>query len=180
MTRRCLGFPRRRSVLGAPGSVLNAFGTGGGWNSQNTYPRELADINNDGAADIVGFATNGVYVSLANGTGGFQTQQLAGGTSFWGAQTGGWSGQDAYPRLLADAHGFHLAEIVGFAQDCVYVSQGDGNGGFQTQQPAGGTSFWGAQSRGRSSQDKYPRFMADVNGDGAADIVGFAQDGVYV
>jgi len=119
-------------------------------------------------------------VSLANGTGGFQTQQLAGGTSFWGAQTGGWSGQDAYPRLLADAHGFHLAEIVGFAQDGVYVSQGDGNGGFQTQQPAVGTSFWGAETGGRSSQDKYPRFMADVNGDGAADIVGFAQDGVYV
>src|SRR6266516_3067314 len=180
MTRRCLGFPRRRSVLGAPGSVLNAFGTGGGWNSQNTYPRELADINNDGAADIVGFATNGVYVSLANGTGGFQTQQLAGGTSFWGAQSRGWSSQDAYTRALADVNNDQIADIVGFAMNGVYVSQGDGNGGFQTQQPAVGTSFWGAETGGRSSQDKSPRFMADVNGDGAADIVGFAQDGVYV
>jgi len=66
-------FPPQTVSFGAPGSVLNAFGTGGGWNSQNTYPRELADINNDGAADIVGFATNGVYVSLANGTGGNPT-----------------------------------------------------------------------------------------------------------
>ncbi len=43
-------FPPQTVSFGAPGSVLNAFGTGGGWNSQNTYPRELADINNDGAA----------------------------------------------------------------------------------------------------------------------------------
>ena len=123
--------------FGPPQFSLSAFGPGaGGWSSQNRNPRLLADINTDGNADIVGFGADGVYVSLANGTGEFQTQQLAGGTSFWGAQTGGWSSQDAYPRLLADAHGFHLAEIVGFAQDGVYVSQGDGNGGFQTQQSA--------------------------------------------
>src|SRR5262249_22314971 len=45
---------------------------------------------------------------------------------------------------------------------------------------ANGTSFWGVQTGGRSSQNLYPHFMADVNGDGKADIVGFAQSGVYV
>jgi hypothetical protein len=31
-----------------------------------------------------------------------------------------------------------------------------------------------------SSDDLYPRGLADVNGDGRADIVGFGADGVYV
>ena len=90
--------------FGPPQFVLSAFGpAAGGWSSQNLYPRLLADINNDGNADIVGFAGNGVDVSLANGMGGFQAPMFADGTSFWGAQTGGWSSQDANPRELAGA-----------------------------------------------------------------------------
>jgi hypothetical protein len=50
----------------SPGPQLNYFGTdAGGWSSQNRYPRLLADINNDGKADIVGFADTGVFTSLA-------------------------------------------------------------------------------------------------------------------
>ena len=34
---------------------LAAFGIGaGGWSDQNHYPREVADVNGDGMADIVG------------------------------------------------------------------------------------------------------------------------------
>src|SRR5262245_59159714 len=72
--------------FGSPAFQLNAFGTDGGWGSQDTYTRELADINHDGNADIVGFATSGIYVSLANGAGGFSAPAFANGTSFWGAQ----------------------------------------------------------------------------------------------
>ena len=43
---------------------LSAFGPNvGGWTSQDQYPRELADVNGDGTADIVGFGNAGVYVS---------------------------------------------------------------------------------------------------------------------
>ncbi len=46
---------------------LSAFGPdAGGWSSDDTYPRELADVNGGGRADIVGFASTGVVVSLAN------------------------------------------------------------------------------------------------------------------
>jgi hypothetical protein len=91
--------------FGAPQFVLSAFGPGaGGWSSQNLYPRKLADINNDGNADIVGFGSDGVYVSLANGTGGFMAPMFADGTSFWGAQTGGWMSQDAFPRRGCRRH----------------------------------------------------------------------------
>jgi hypothetical protein len=41
----------------------SSFGTDNGWTSQNTYPRELAEINGDGRADIVAFGSNGVYVA---------------------------------------------------------------------------------------------------------------------
>jgi len=166
--------------FGSPQFVLSAFGPDAGWSSQNRNPRLLADINNDGNADIVGFGNDGVTVSLANGTGGFMAPMFANGTSFWGAQTGGWMSQDAYPRELAGAIGTHVAEIVGFASNGVYVSVADAMGGFLPPMLAMGTSFWGAQTGGWTSQDLYPRELADVNGDQIADIVGFASNGVYV
>jgi hypothetical protein len=113
----------------------------GGWSSDNTYPRKLADVSGDTRADIVGFGAFGIYVSSADGTGGFLTPGFANGTSFWGAQTGGWSSQDAYLRLVADAHGSHLGEIVGFAQGGVYVSLANGTGGFQAPRSRTGLSF---------------------------------------
>ena len=49
---------------------LAAFTIGaGGWTNQNYYPRQLADVNGDGMADIVGFASGGVVVSLYGGWG---------------------------------------------------------------------------------------------------------------
>ena len=51
----------------APTFELAAFAPGaGGWSSDNLYPRELADVNGDGQADIVGFGQAGVYVSQAH------------------------------------------------------------------------------------------------------------------
>ncbi len=113
--------------FGPPQFALSAFGPGaGGWSSQNRNPRLLADINTDGNADIVGFGADGVYVSLANGTGGFQTQQPAVGTSFWGTQTGGWPSNDLYPRALANiTNGDIRADIVGFASNGVWTSTSD-------------------------------------------------------
>jgi hypothetical protein len=164
--------------FGAPQFVLSAFGSAAGWSSQNRNPRLLADINNDGNADIVGFGNDGVYVSLANGTGGFMVPMFANGTSFWGTQTGGWMSQDAYPRELAGVIGSHVAEIVGFASNSVYVSRGDVIGFFAPE--FAGAAFWGVQTGNWSSQDTYSRFLADTDGDGKPDIVGFAQSGVYV
>jgi hypothetical protein len=173
--------PSNALVSSAPAMFqLAAFGASGGWSSQNLFPRLLADVTNDGNADIVAFGSNGVLVSLANGTGGFSGPVLLGGTSFWGAQTGGWSSEDTYPRLLADANHDGNADIVGFASTGIYASLAFGFGGFQTLAFAPGTSFWGTQTGGWSSQDTYPGFIADITGDGWSDIVGFAQGGVYV
>jgi hypothetical protein len=76
--------------FGPPGKQLNTFGVDAdGWSSQDIYPRLLADIDNDGKADIVGFGHDGVITSLANGTGGFSQQALVGNTANWGTFSGG-------------------------------------------------------------------------------------------
>jgi hypothetical protein len=48
----------------SPTFQLLPFGPSlGGWSSDTTYPRQLADINGNGTGDIVGFASNGVMTS---------------------------------------------------------------------------------------------------------------------
>jgi hypothetical protein len=94
---------------------------------------------------------------------------FANGSSFWGAQTGGWSSQDTYPRELADVNNDQIADIVGFASNGVYVSRGDVIGFFAPE--SAGAAFWGAQTGNWSSQDTYSRFMADADGDGKPNIV---------
>jgi hypothetical protein len=69
---------------------LPAFGPGAGnWISDDLYPRELADVNGDGMADIVGFAQPGVLVSLATGDGHFAPSTFE--LPAFGPNAGGWS-----------------------------------------------------------------------------------------
>ena len=57
-------LPPAMDTFAAPTSELAAFGpNAGGWSSDTSYPRELADVTGDGTADIVGFGNVGVYVS---------------------------------------------------------------------------------------------------------------------
>ena len=80
-------------------------------------------MNGDGTADIVGFGNAGVYVSLATGNGHFAapTYELAA----FGPAVGGWSSDNLYKRELADVNGDGTADIVGFGNAGVYVSQSD-------------------------------------------------------
>jgi hypothetical protein len=159
---------------------LDAFGTSnsvGGWISDDQYPRELADVNGDGMADIVGFGISGVYVALATGGGNFAPMQLKLNAFGTGNNAGGWTSDDRYPRELADVNGDHMADIVGFGEAGVYVSLATGNGNLQ---PLALTlAEFAPAASGWTSQTIYPRHLADISHDGAADIVGFGQNGVY-
>ncbi len=155
---------------------ISAFGPGaGGWSSDDTYPREVADVNGDGMADIVGFAQNGVWVALATGQGNFAQPTFE--LSAFGVTAGGWSSDDTYPRKVADVNGDGMADIVGFGNAGVYVSLATGGGSFAA--PVFTLSSFGTAG-GWTSENLYPREVADVNADGRADIVGFGGTGIYV
>ena len=123
---RVRGAGDRRRHFGSAFLALNSFGAsavGGGWLSNNGYPRELADVNGDGRADIVGFGGARVYVALGqtDGTFGAPTADIQ---SFGhDVSAGGWSSQNLYPRVLGDVTGDHQADIVAFGSAGVFVSQ---------------------------------------------------------
>jgi VCBS repeat protein len=89
-----------------------------------------------------------------------------------------WSGQSwgpEQPRFVADLTGDGRADIVGFGLDGVWASLNNGNGTFQPPNMVlSAFSFhtgW--------LVERHPRFLADVTGDGRADIIGFGDAGVW-
>jgi hypothetical protein len=154
--------------------VVADFGAeAGGWHVDK-HPRFVVDITGNGHADIVGFGDAGVYVALGNGDGTFQPPQFV--LANFGEQAGGWH-VDKHPRFLADLTGTGRADIVGFGDAGVYVALGNGNGTFQDAQLV--VADFGAEAGGWHV-DRHPRLLADITGNGRADIVGFGDAGVYV
>jgi hypothetical protein len=140
-----------------------------GWRVDQ-HPRFLADLTGDGRADIVGFGGDGVYAALSDGAGGFQ---LAAGLGDLGYDQG-WLA-DRYLRLVADLTGDGRADLVGFGDDYVWSALGNGDGSFQS--PGVGAKAFGYNDGWRV--DQHPRLLADLTGDGRADIVGFGNEGVW-
>ncbi|MEV0614406.1 S8 family serine peptidase [Nonomuraea sp. NPDC050404] len=154
--------------------AVNNFGyDAGGWRVER-HPRFLADVTGDGRADIVGFGDGGVWVSRNNGNGTFQAPQLV--VNNFGYDAGGWR-VERHPRFLADLTGDKRADIVGFGDGGVWVSLNNGNGTFQAPQLVVGNFGYEA---GGWRVERHPRFLADLTGDGRADIIGFGYAGAWV
>ena len=154
--------------------VINNFGyDAGGWRVDK-HPRMLADTNGDGMDDVVGFGNAGVYVSRATGNGNFAAPVRV--VDNFGYNAGGWR-EGMHPRMMADTNGDGRADIVGFGNAGVYVSRANSNGTFGAVTRVVNNFGYNA---GGWRVDKHPRMMADTNGDGRADIVGFGNAGVYV
>ncbi|MFN7923760.1 MAG: VCBS repeat-containing protein [Bryobacteraceae bacterium] len=149
----------------------NDFSVAAGWSAYSTAPRFAADVNGDGKADIVGVASDGVYVSLSNGS-------AFGAIAKWstGFAPPNWTNMNQVPRAVADVNGDGKADIAGFATDGVYVALSTGTG---FAAPGKWLAGLGTDA-GWTSFDDFPRVLADVNGDRKADAVGFAREGVYV
>ena len=157
------------------GVVLADFGyEAGGWRVDK-HPRFLADVRGQGLADIVGFGDAGVYIAFSNGDGTFSFVPLPVIDDF-GYEAGDWR-VDKHPRVLADLRGNGRADIIGFGDAGVYVALSNGDGTFSyTPQPVINDFCYDTGWR----VDKHPRFVADVTGNGFADIVGFGDAGVYI
>ncbi|WP_156390620.1 FG-GAP repeat domain-containing protein [Caulobacter sp. Root487D2Y] len=169
-----VAFGQTNGVFSYPVTATASMTPAASWANNTTYPRTAAKVNADSYADLVGFAGDGVYVGLGQANGAFATPYKA--TSGFGVNSG-WASQETVPRFLADLNHDGRADIIGIANDSVWVALGNATGGFNAQILAS-TQF--TASQGWTSQNLTPRALADVNGDTYGDLVGFASDGVYV
>ena len=77
----------------------------------------------------------------------------------------------------ADLTGDGRADILGFGNRGVYVALNKGDGTFH---PVKRVVDNFAYDAGGWRVEKHPRFLADLTGDGRADIIGFGNRGVYI
>ncbi len=143
--------------------------------------RTTADVNGDGRADIVGFGDNGVYFALSTGN-RFTGTRLA--VADFGYQQGWTVWQSPYDnttgmrpssrvRLMADVTGDRKADIVAFGADGVYVAT---SRGINFNPPQRAVTIFGEDTHWNGT---HVRTVADVNGDGRADLVGIYDNGAY-
>ncbi len=146
------------------------------WTDQDRYPRRLADVNGDGRADLVSYSNTSILIALGQEDGTFGLAKTAFSGNFTNAT--GWTSQSVTPRLLGDVDGDGRADIVAFGTDRILVARGQADGTFA--QPSLAYSGGFTKNTTWVNQNINPRELADVNGDGRMDIVGFASDGAYV
>lgn len=87
----------------------------------------------------------------------------------------GWSEQHT-PRVTGDLNGDLIEDLVGFGNAGTYVSYGRFGGGFSA--PTLKVADFGSYDGWKIGH--HVRTLADANGDGTADIVGFGYSGTYV
>jgi hypothetical protein len=155
--------------------AYNFFYNSTDWPNQFTTPRFVADINGDGKDDVIGIKSDGVYVSISMSSSipsfSLPTKVL----SSFGTNTGGWTNQNIYPRMMADVNGDGKSDIVGFGYGGVYVSLSTTER--KQLAPSFAQPVWVVRGftveQGWSDNNKCPRYLADINNDGKADIIGF-------
>ena len=152
-------FYNNSGRLNHPYSSSAQVGTGG-W--QNYSALASGDVDGDGRADMVAVSpSGGLYLSLNSGT--YPT--------FGSAVQIGWSGWNNFSRLyLADVNGDGYADLVGITRGgAVYL--------YQNQPGARQPFINGALIAG--GWNAYPALtVADVDGDGRADVVSIDGNGV--
>jgi hypothetical protein len=127
----------------------------------------MADVNGNGRADIVGFGENQIEEHLGQADWSFI--KVVGGASDDGpVYTKGWRIEE-HSRIMADVNGDGKADIVGFGNSLMYVWLGQSDGKFVL----GSSLPRMTANAGGWNVTEHPLMVADVNGDGRADIVGF-------
>ncbi|MFN8473429.1 MAG: VCBS repeat-containing protein [Anaerolineae bacterium] len=155
-----------------PNVVNSEFGLeAGGWQIDK-HPRFLADLNNDGLDDVVGFGDDGVWTAIGNGDGTFKSATFALANLGYNQ---GWR-IDKHPRFAVDVDGDGKADVIGFGDAGIWTAIGNGLGGFAEAKFV--HANFGVQQGWQVG--KHPRFVVDLDKDSHADIIGFGDAGVLV
>jgi len=161
-------------ALGVPAHAATAqsfLSYADGWRVDR-HPRVLADVNGDERADAVGFGDAGVWVALGQAGGTFAAPALKVRGFGWDQ---GWR-VGVHPRAVADLDGDGRDDVVGFGDAGVWVSYAQPDGSFTAPalklRDLGRAQGW--------TEERHSRQVADLDGDGLADLVGFGDAGVHV
>lgn len=150
--------------------AIGSVGASFGWTS--AHPRTLGDINGDGYADIVSFGQPETHIYINDPNGHFSAAQTY---AFMTAANGSYFA-DRHPRVAVDIDADGKDDLFTYANAGTYVSMSN------TDTVAGGltqlSSDYGYDDGYRLGNDV--RRLADINGDGLLDIVGFGPDVVNV
>lgn len=153
------------------GIALYDFCTKKEWDDKK-HERLVADVNNDGKKDLVGFGNGAVWSAFGNGDGTFRkTVKIFNNFS---AEQG--YNTTVHERQIGDINADGKQDLIAFADKKIYVALGKGNGIFGEAQPA--AVVMNANSGWRS--DKHNRWAIDMNNDNKVDFVGFGDKGVTI
>lgn len=136
--------------------------------------RIAADIDADDRVDVVAFGLDRVVVSL--GSSGYQ--QLDIWYEDMVTETG-WS-VDRHERMLGDVNGDGYLDLVGFGEDGVTIALRDPETPHFVASGCPLPQFGYSQETGGWRKDRHIRTVADVDGDGSDDLIGFGEYGVHV
>ncbi|AYG70173.1 MULTISPECIES: FG-GAP-like repeat-containing protein [unclassified Rhizobium] len=140
---------------------ITGFGVSGG-----NY--KLTDMNGDGIADLLVVGNDqAIQVALSTGT-GFDTSTWA--NQGYKALCESQPVTATTPIMISDVNGDGLSDVIAFC-DKVYVTLSTG-AGFDS------TEVWNSTFAGGNWSASNQRMLADINGDGLADLVGVTANGV--
>ncbi len=170
-----------------------------GWTKEK-HQRFIADLNGDGRGDFLGIKGGKVYSLLYQD--GEYREIGAQRSLFFSTRP---DNHLEHPTTLGDVNGDGALDLVYFASGGVRIAMGRGDGSFRvlsetTIEPVWGdfdsetmndepeqeqirTSYTVLTHFGESQRwenEDHIRTLADVNGDGRADIVGFKDNRVYI
>jgi len=135
----------------------------------------LADVNGDGMADLIFIRPFGFYVALATGV-GFESPIRW--TTNYGVNTRFKTSLNSSFKV-ADVNGDGMADVITFHYGTVTVSLSTGSSFRIATDWTYNFLYW-SSSQSRWNNPNNFRTIADVNGDGMPDLVGFDWDGVWV
>jgi hypothetical protein len=147
------------------------FGTDQGWLTSNTNMRLIADMNNDGKKDIIGFKDAGAYIALTNSTGTLGLPKTLWTSNF--ANNTGWISNESYPRFISDLNNDGYNDIVGFGYNDVEVTINNKNNTFKPLE------YWSTEfgnADGWGNYQSHTKLVGDINGDNFPDIMVIGAD----